>query len=67
MDESAVARSAMKAPQKIFPDGVIAPIFWFLIGGLPGLLAYNHKYRRQHDWLSNGKIPDLRCRLLDDA
>lgn len=40
MDESAVARSAIESAAENLSDGVIAPIFWFLIGGLPGLLAY---------------------------
>ena len=35
-----VARSAIESGAENFSDGVIAPAFWFLIGGLPGLLVY---------------------------
>jgi len=34
------ARSAIESGAENFSDGVIAPAFWFLIGGLPGLLVY---------------------------
>ena len=40
MDESDVARSAIESAAENFSDGVIAPAFWFLIGGLPALLIY---------------------------
>ena len=40
MDASAVARSAIESAAENLSDGVIAPIFWFAIGGLPGLLIY---------------------------
>jgi adenosylcobinamide-phosphate synthase len=40
MDASAVARSAIESGAENLSDGVIAPAFWFLIGGLPGLLIY---------------------------
>lgn len=40
MDQSAVARSAIESGAENLSDGVIAPAFWFLIGGLPGLLIY---------------------------
>lgn len=40
MDESQVARSAIESASENLSDGVIAPAFWFLIGGLPGLLLY---------------------------
>ena len=36
----AVARSAIESAAENLSDGVIAPAFWFLIGGLPGLLVY---------------------------
>ncbi|NIZ13265.1 adenosylcobinamide-phosphate synthase CbiB [Phaeobacter sp. HF9A] len=35
-----VARSAIESGAENFSDGVIAPAFWFLIAGLPGLLIY---------------------------
>lgn len=40
MDSSAVARSAIESAAENLSDGVIAPAFWFLLGGLPGLLVY---------------------------
>lgn len=40
MDEPAVARSAIESAAENLSDGVIAPIFWFAVGGLPGLLVY---------------------------
>ncbi len=40
MDQSAVARGAIESAAENLSDGVIAPIFWFVIGGLPGLLLY---------------------------
>jgi adenosylcobinamide-phosphate synthase len=40
MSPSAVARSAIESASENLSDGVIAPAFWFLIGGLPGILIY---------------------------
>ncbi|WP_322894667.1 MULTISPECIES: adenosylcobinamide-phosphate synthase CbiB [unclassified Yoonia] len=40
MDRPAVARSAIESAAENLSDGVIAPAFWFLIFGLPGLLIY---------------------------
>ncbi len=40
MDEPAVARAAIESAAENFSDGVIAPAFWFLLAGLPGLLLY---------------------------
>lgn len=40
MDEPAVARAAIESAAENFSDGVIAPAFWFLVGGLPGILVY---------------------------
>ena len=40
MDEPAVARAAIESAAENFSDGVVAPAFWFALGGLPGLLAY---------------------------
>lgn len=37
---SAVARSALESLSENFSDGVIAPAFWFLVAGLPGLVIY---------------------------
>ncbi len=40
MDEAAVARSAIESAAENLSDGVVAPIFWFAVAGLPGLLVY---------------------------
>ncbi len=40
MDAPAVARSAIESAAENLSDGVIAPIFWFAVAGLPGLLVY---------------------------
>ncbi|MBU2992580.1 adenosylcobinamide-phosphate synthase CbiB [Octadecabacter sp. 1_MG-2023] len=40
MDEPAIARSAIESAAENLSDGVIAPVFWFAVAGLPGLLAY---------------------------
>lgn len=40
MTESAVARAAVESAAENLSDGVIAPAFWFLVGGLPALVAY---------------------------
>jgi adenosylcobinamide-phosphate synthase len=39
-DESGVARVAIEALFEDFNNGVIAPAFWYLLLGLPGLFAY---------------------------
>ncbi|MEL6957831.1 MAG: adenosylcobinamide-phosphate synthase CbiB [Pseudomonadota bacterium] len=40
MDSPAVARAAIESAAENLSDGVIAPLFWFLLAGLPGLLIY---------------------------
>lgn len=40
MEGSDVARAAIESAAENFSDGVIAPAFWFVIGGLPGLIFY---------------------------
>lgn len=40
LDRSGVARSAIESAAENLSDGVIAPAFWYLIGGLPGLMLY---------------------------
>ncbi|MGJ8615243.1 MAG: adenosylcobinamide-phosphate synthase CbiB [Sulfitobacter sp.] len=40
MAEPNVARSAIESAAENLSDGVIAPAFWFLIAGLPGLFIY---------------------------
>lgn len=40
LDESAVARAAIESAAENFSDGVVAPVFWFLLFGLPGIVVY---------------------------
>lgn len=40
LDEAGVARGAIESLAESASDGVIAPLFWFLVGGLPGLVLY---------------------------
>ncbi|MFZ3580590.1 adenosylcobinamide-phosphate synthase CbiB [Loktanella sp. DJP18] len=40
LDEPGVARAAIESAAENLSDGVIAPAFWFAVGGLPGLLLY---------------------------
>jgi adenosylcobinamide-phosphate synthase len=40
MTEAEVARAAIESAAENLSDGVIAPIFWYLLLGLPGLLVY---------------------------
>ena len=40
LDRSGVARSAIESAAENLSDAVIAPAFWFLVGGLPGLMLY---------------------------
>lgn len=40
MDESQVARGAIESAAENMSDGVVAPAFWFLLGGLPALVVY---------------------------
>lgn len=40
MDRPAITRAAIESAAENLSDGVIAPAFWFLIAGLPGLLIY---------------------------
>ncbi|MBP1857198.1 adenosylcobinamide-phosphate synthase CbiB [Rhizobium herbae] len=40
LDEPAVCRAAIESLAENFSDGVVAPVFWYALLGLPGLLAY---------------------------
>lgn len=40
MDEAAVSRAAIESAAENLSDGVVAPAFWFLVAGLPGILIY---------------------------
>lgn len=40
LDEAGVARAAIESLAENFSDGVVAPIFWMAVGGLPGAALY---------------------------
>lgn len=40
LDEAGVSRAAIESCAENFSDGVVAPVFWFAVLGLPGLIAY---------------------------
>lgn len=40
LDPPGVARAAIESAAENFSDGVVAPAFWFLVGGLPGIAIY---------------------------
>lgn len=40
LDEAGVARAAVESLAENFSDGVVAPLFWYCLFGLPGLCAY---------------------------
>jgi adenosylcobinamide-phosphate synthase len=40
LDAHGVAQAAVESLAENLSDGVVAPAFWFLLGGLPGLAAY---------------------------
>ena len=40
LDEHGVARAAIESCAENFSDGVVAPVFWYALLGLPGLFVY---------------------------
>ena len=70
LNESGVSRAAIESLSENFADGVVAPVFWYLVAGLPGILAYKmlntadsmigHKNERflQFGWAS-ARLDDL--------
>ncbi|WP_299836872.1 adenosylcobinamide-phosphate synthase CbiB [uncultured Jannaschia sp.] len=40
MDAAQIARAAIESAAENLSDGVIAPIFWYMIAGLPGMMVY---------------------------
>ncbi|GAB4541564.1 MAG: adenosylcobinamide-phosphate synthase CbiB [Roseibium sp.] len=40
LDEAGVSRAAIESCSENFSDGIVAPVFWFAVLGLPGLIAY---------------------------
>ncbi len=70
LDQAGVARAAVESVAENFSDGVVAPVFWFVAAGLPGLCAYKaintldstigHRSERYRDF---GRV----AARLDDA
>lgn len=40
MDEHGIARAALESLSENFADGVVAPVFWYAVAGLPGIMVY---------------------------
>jgi adenosylcobinamide-phosphate synthase len=40
LDEAGVARAAIESLAENFSDGIVAPLFWLALAGLPGILIY---------------------------
>jgi adenosylcobinamide-phosphate synthase len=40
LDEAAVCRAAIESLAENFSDGIVAPLFWMAVAGLPGALTY---------------------------
>jgi len=40
LDEAGIARAAIESLAENFSDGIVAPVLWGLVLGLPGMLAY---------------------------
>ena len=40
LDEAGISRAAIESLAENFSDGVVAPLFWLLVAGLPGIFSY---------------------------
>lgn len=40
LDEAGISRAAIESLSESFNDGVVAPFFWLVVGGLPGIIIY---------------------------
>lgn len=40
LDEPGIARAGLESLSENFADAVVAPVFWYAVAGLPGILAY---------------------------
>jgi adenosylcobinamide-phosphate synthase len=59
LDAHGVARAAIESLAENFCDGVVAPVFWYLVGGLSGLFAY--KMTNTLDSMIGHKNPHYRA------
>ena len=70
LDEAGVSRAAIESLAENFSDGVTAPLFWGLVFGLPGLLAYKAVNTLDSMWgYRNDRFEDFgkAAARLDDA
>jgi hypothetical protein len=68
LDEPGVAAAALESLAESFNDGVVAPIFWFVVGGLPGLFRLQGgQYRGQPDRPSRAALARFRLGLGADG
>ena len=40
LDESGVSKAAIESLAENFSDGVVAPVFWYVVAGLPGIIFF---------------------------
>lgn len=40
LDQAGVCRAAIESCAESLSDGIVAPVFWYALAGLPGILAY---------------------------
>jgi adenosylcobinamide-phosphate synthase len=59
LDGEGVSAAALESLAESFNDGLVAPVFWFLLGGLAGLFAY--KAVNTADSLIGHKEEPYRC------
>jgi len=70
LDEAGVCRAAIESLAENFSDGVVAPVFWLVVGGLPGGAIYKavntadsmigHKTERHRDFgYASARFDDL--------
>jgi adenosylcobinamide-phosphate synthase len=70
LDEAGVARAAIESLAENFSDGIVAPVFWLAVGGLPAGAAYKavntadsmigHKTERHRDFgYASARFDDL--------
>jgi len=59
LDGAGIARAAIESLAENFSDGVMAPAFWYLVAGLPGIFAY--KMANTLDSMIGHKSPRFRA------
>ena len=74
LDYTALSAAATESVVENASDSVVAPMFWYALGGLPGLVAYRCVntldamvgYRGKYEWLGKGsaRLDDLLNLLL---